>query len=352
MSDGETHRSTDLVRNALQLAALGALVFGSLWILRPFLISAIWAAMIAIATFPLLLHAQRWLAGRRSLAVALLTLALLLVLVVPLYLGVSAIVSNAEEIGNWSREMASWSVPQPPAWLDAVPLVGAKLAGEWRALAAASPEEIAARVTPYARSVARWLVSEMGSVGALLVQFLLTVGFTAILYARGETAAEGAQRFARRLAGARGEDAARLAGQAIRAVALGVVVTAVVQTTLVGLGLAVARVPFAGILVALSFMLSIAQIGPAPILIGAVIWVYSRDGAVLGSVFLVWAILSSTVDSVVRPVLIRRGADLPLLLIFAGVVGGLIAFGVVGLFVGPVVLAVGYMLLIEWMGES
>jgi predicted PurR-regulated permease PerM len=352
MSEAESQRSANLVRSALQLAALGALVLGSLWILRPFLIAALWAAMIAIATWPLLVQAQRRLAGRRSLAVTLLTLVLLLVLVVPLYLGVSAIVSNADQIASWSREVASWSVPQPPDWLDGVPLVGAKLAGEWRALAAASPEEIAARVTPYARSVARWLVSEVGSVGGVLVQFLLTVVITAILYARGEVAADGALRFARRLAGASGEQAAQLAGQAIRAVALGVVVTAVVQTALVGLGLVVARVPFAGILIALSFMLSIAQIGPAPILIGAVIWVYSTDGGLWGSVFLAWAILCATVDNVVRPVLIRRGADLPLLLIFAGVVGGLIAFGVVGLFIGPVVLAVGYMLLLEWMRET
>ncbi len=352
MSETETGRSADLVRSSLQLAALAALLLGTLWILRPFLLSAIWAAMIAIATWPLLLQVQAWLAGRRSLAVTLLTVVLLLVLVVPLYLGVSAIVSNVDEIGSWTREVATWSVPQPPEWLEGVPLVGAKLAGQWRALAAATPEQLATQVTPYLRDLARWFVSEVGSIGALLVQFLLTVVLTAILYARGEDAAQGAERFARRLAGARGVEATQLAGQAIRAVALGVVVTAVLQTALVGIGLVVAAVPFAGILIALSFILSIAQIGPAPVLIGAVIFLYSRDGALWGSAFLVWALLCASVDNIVRPVLIRRGADLPLLLIFGGVVGGLVAFGVVGLFIGPVVLAVGYMLLLEWMKES
>jgi len=352
MSETEARRSTDLVRGSLQLAALGALVLGSLWILRPFLIAGIWATTIAIATWPLLLWLQARLAGRRALAVTLLTLVLLLVLVVPLYLGVSAIVSNAEEISNWSRELATWTVPQPPEWLEGLPLVGSKLAGQWRALAAATPEELATQVTPYLRDLARWFVSEVGSVGAMLVQFLLTVVLTAILYSRGDQAAQAAQRFARRLAGARGEEAAQLAGQAVRAVALGVVVTAVVQTALVGLGLVVAGVPFAGILIALSFILSIAQIGPAPLLIGAVIFVYSRDGVLWGSAFLAWSLVCASVDNVVRPVLIRRGADLPLLLIFGGVIGGLVAFGVVGLFVGPVVLAVGYTLLVEWMDES
>jgi predicted PurR-regulated permease PerM len=211
-----------------------------------------------------------------------------------------------------------------------------KAAAAWSALAAEGPGELAERVTPYTRDLARWFVSEVGNVGALFLNFLLTVAFTAILYANGEAAAGGVERFATRLAGVRGEKAARLAGQAIRAVAL---------------GLALVGVPFAAILTVLSFILAIAQIGPAPVLIGAVIWVYSQQGAVWGTGFLIWALLCGSIDNFVRPVLIRRGADLPLLLIFGGVIGGLIAFGVVGLFIGPVVLAVAYMLLLDWMHE-
>ncbi|MFI5317769.1 MAG: AI-2E family transporter YdiK [Myxococcota bacterium] len=352
MNENRHDRSAELARSALQLVALGALVATSLWILRPFLIAATWATMIAIATWPLLERTQALLAGRRALAIALLTLILLLALVVPLYLGIGAIVDNAEQIADWSHSLATWSVPQPPDWLQGVPLVGGKLASEWRALAEAGPEELAARVTPYARDLARWFVSEVGSIGALLVHFLLTVVFTAILYSRGEAAARAAEQFARRLAGAQGEKAARLAAQAVRAVALGVVVTALVQTALVGLGLGVAGIPFAAILTALCFVLSVAQIGPAPVLLGAVIWVYEVDGVLWGTAFLVWAILCSSVDNVIRPVLIRRGADLPLLLIFAGVIGGLVSFGVVGLFIGPAVLAVAYMLVLDWMAES
>src|SRR6185369_1180307 len=186
----------------------------------------------------------------------------------------------------------------------------------------------------------------------LLVQFLLTVIVAAILYRNGEAAVRGAGRFARRLMGPRGEDVLRLAAQAVRAVALGVVVTAIVQSGLGGIGLAIAGVPFVAVLTALMFVLGIAQVGAGPVLIVAVIWVYAKSGTAWGTGFLVWSIFCGTLDNVLRPMLIRHGADLPLLLIFAGVLGGLIAFGVIGLFIGPVVLAVAYTLLVDWVSQG
>jgi len=142
-----------------------------------------------------------------------------------------------------------------------------------------------------------------------------------------------------------------LAGQAIRAVALGVVVTAVVQTAVTGLGLFIAGIPFAGLLTALVLLLCIAQVGPVLVLVPAVIWLYWSGHSGWGTVLLVWSVPVLLLDNVLRPILIRRGADLPLLLIFAGVIGGLIAFGIIGLFVGPVVLAVAYTLLNQWIEQ-
>jgi len=133
---------------------------------------------------------------------------------------------------------------------------------------------------------------------------------------------------------------------------MGVVVTAILQSILAGLGLLVAGVPFPALLTLLMFLLSVAQIGPAPVLIGAIVLVYYQSGVLWGSGLLVWSIFCVTLDNVLRPMLIRRGADLPLLLIFAGVIGGLIAFGVIGLFIGPVVLAVAYTLLLDWVSEG
>jgi len=343
---------SDLARRALQLLFLGALIATSFWILRPFLPALAWAVMIAVATWPLLLHLQAWLGGRRTPAVAVMTLVLLLILVVPLFFGIAAIVENTERIAGWSKSLATLTIPQPPGWVETLPLIGAKVAARWRHLAALAPDEIVPRLAPYLQSLVLWFVRQVGSIGLLLVHFLLTVIFAAILYANGEAAALGTRRFARRLAGQQGENAVHLAAQAVRGVALGVVVTAIVQSALAGIGLVIAGVPFAKILTALMFILAVAQIGPVPVLIGAVIWVYVKSGAVWGTGFLVWAIFCGTIDNVLRPMLIRRGADLPLLLIFAGVIGGLVAFGVIGLFIGPVVLAVAYTLLAAWVSED
>jgi predicted PurR-regulated permease PerM len=143
-----------------------------------------------------------------------------------------------------------------------------------------------------------------------------------------------------------------LGWQAIRAVALGVVVTALVQSVLGGIGLAVTGIPAATLLTVLIFICCVAQLGPLLVLVPAIIWLYWSGDTTWGTVLLVWSCLVATLDNVLRPVLIRMGADLPMLLILSGVIGGLLAFGMIGLFIGPVVLAVSYRLLTAWMNEA
>jgi predicted PurR-regulated permease PerM len=180
----------------------------------------------------------------------------------------------------------------------------------------------------------------------------LTTIIAAIMYANGEIIRSGVLSFARRLAGPQGAEVAILAAKAIRGVALGVVLTAIIQAGLGGVGLAVTGVPAVALLTAVMFMLCLAQVGPALVLIPAVIWLYREDGALWGTVLLVFSLLAVTLDNFIRPVLIKKGADLPLIMIFAGVIGGLIAFGIIGLFIGPVVLAVTYTLLKAWVTGS
>jgi predicted PurR-regulated permease PerM len=348
----EAEPRSDLIRTTLQLLFVGVLVAGTFWILRPFLIALVWAATIVVASWPVYQKLLVGLGGRRGVAVSAMTVALLLVLVVPLYLAITTIVENVDRIGEWSKALEISSIPPPPAWVETIPLVGAKLAAAWQDIATSSPEDLSIRFLPYARMVVGWFALQAGGVGLMLVDFLLTVAICAILFANGERAADGIERFARRLAGEQGVDAALLAAQAVRAVALGVVVTALVQSCLGGIGLKVAGVPFASLLTAAMFILAVAQIGPAPVLIPVVVWAYWHFGAVWGSVMLAWCAVVGIMDNFLRPVLIRRGANLPLLLIFAGVIGGLIAFGVVGLFIGPVVLAVAYTLLASWVNDS
>ena len=205
---------------------------------------------------------------------------------------------------------------------------------------------------PYADDATRWFVGQVGGFGVLLFQFLLTVVIAAVMYASGEFAATLVRKTARRIGGERAVGAVDLAGGAIRGVALGVGVTALVQSLLGGIGLAVAGVPGAGLLTAVMFMLCIAQIGPFPVLVPAVIWVFWSGDTTWGVVLAIWSLVVGTLDNVLRPVLIRMGADLPLLLIFAGVIGGLLSFGLVGIFVGPVILAVAYTLLVAWVDDA
>jgi predicted PurR-regulated permease PerM len=181
---------------------------------------------------------------------------------------------------------------------------------------------------------------------------LLTVVISAILYANGEAAAQGLIRFGRRLAAQRGEHIIRLAGQSIRAVALGVGVTAVAQTAFSGIGLALAGVPFAALFTAIILMLCIAQLGPFLVLLPAVAWLYYAGHPAWGTFLLVWSAVAGTMDNFLRPVLIKRGADLPLLLIFAGVIGGLLSIGMIGLFIGPMILAVSYTLVGDWIEQG
>jgi predicted PurR-regulated permease PerM len=342
-------RSWDLTRILLAVVAIGGLIAASFWVLRPFLPAVIWATMIVVATWPALRAVEARLWRRRSLAVVVMTLAMLAILAVPLTMGVVAIVERADDVVTWSRALAARPLPGLPDWVAGLPLVGQRIAAEWQKLASTSPDELAARVTPYLRDIARWLIVRAGGVGALLLQFLLTVVVAAMLYAKGEAVTSGVLAFARRLAGEDGVRVAILSAGAIRAVALGIVVTALVQSAIGGIGLAVTGVPHAFLLTCVMVMLGVAQIGPAPVLLGGLIWLYASGETFWGTVLLVWALVTASLDNILRPILIRKGADLPLVLVIAGVLGGLLAFGLIGLFVGPVVLAVTYTLLLAWV---
>jgi predicted PurR-regulated permease PerM len=342
--------SRDLVRIVLGVFTIVVLIGGALWILRPFLPALIWSTMIVVATWPLLLRLQRVLGGRRSLAAVVMTALLLVIVVAPLAVAVSTIVQQAARLSD--IKVAEIRIPLPPVWIEGVPVVGAKLVAEWRVYAAATPEELASKAAPYVTPVVSWIADRVGHFGTFLLHLLLTGLLCGVLYVSGETAALGVRRFARRLRGEAGDHLVLLAAGSIRAVALGIVVTAIVQTALGTVGVVVAGVPYVAIFAALMFVFCIAQLGPALPMLAAVGWLY-LDGATTAAIGLfVWTVIVGLLDNVLRPILIRRGADLPLLLIMAGVIGGLLSFGLVGLFVGPVVLAVAYTELTAWIAEQ
>jgi predicted PurR-regulated permease PerM len=344
--------SRDLARTMLQVLFLGALIAGTFWILQPFLLASIWAATIVVATWPVMLFVQARLWGKRGLAVTVMTLGLLLVLLVPLTLAIITIAHNADRIVGWAKSLMTFRIPPPPVWISGLPVVGSWLADQWAQMTAIGLEGVSERLAPYASTVAAWSAARVGGVGMMLLQFFLTVVIATILYAHGETAAAGVRRFARRLDETRGEGVVELSAQAVRAVALAVVVTAIVQSVLGGIGLVIVGVPFAPILTAIMLLGAVAQVGVGPVLVPAVGWLYWRGDSVWATVLLVWTVVVLSLDNFLRPLLIRKSADLPLLLIFTGVIGGLIGFGIIGLFIGPPVLAVAYTLTMAWLKDA
>jgi predicted PurR-regulated permease PerM len=339
-----------LSRIVLTVLVIGGLMAATFWILRPFLGAIIWATMIVVATWPMLLALQRRMGGRRWAAVTVMSVILLLVLIVPLSAAIGTVVSHVDDVVGWAKHLREFKLPPPPSWLPNVPLVGERLISLWQDVAAQGVHVVVVKITPYAGDVTRWFVGQMGSFGAVFIQFVLTVIAAAVLYAHGEAAADWMLRLGERLGGERGEAAVRLSGQAIRGVARGVVLTALLQSLVGGIGLWIADVPFATLLTALMFLLAVAQIGAGPLLLLVTIWLYWTGSPGLGTFLLVVTVIAATMDNFLRPWLIKQGAaDIPLLLIFIGVIGGLIAFGLIGIFIGPLVLAVTHTLLTHWL---
>lgn len=348
MTDDVAEIKPNLTQYTLGIAFIAMFALASLWVLSPFLLAFCWASTIVIATWPMMTVAQARLGGYRSLAVLAMTSLLLLVFILPLFLVVLTLLSHSQDILTWVNSASALQIPVAPNWVVGLPLVGERLAVYWNEMVSTG----FATIKPYARQVFGWFASQLGTVGSAFVHILFTLVIAAILYAQGDTAASGFRRFCVRLAGQRGDRAAVLAAKAVRGVALGVIVTAIAQTAVSGVGLAISGMPWAGPLTVLILALCIAQLGPTLVLVPSVIWMYVYADQRWATVLLVFAIIAGTMDNVLRPILIKRGADIPLLLIFAGVIGGLLSIGVVGIFVGPVVLAVSYRLLEEWVNEG
>ncbi|GAB2877966.1 AI-2E family transporter YdiK [Uliginosibacterium flavum] len=342
----------DLARTLLSICLTGVLLLASLWVLSPFLMAITWATMIVVASWPLLLILQRRLGGRRWLAATILIVGLWLALFLPFVLAISTLIHNSDEIITLAGSLKLLAAPQAPAWLAGLPYVGSKAAELWAQGVSMGVQGLTAKAAPYAGDMTKWFATRVGSLGMIMLQIALAIAISAILYMRGEVAAGALQRFARKLGGRRGDEMIILAAGAIRGVALGVGVTALVQALLGGVGLALTGIPFTAVLTALMFMLCIAQIGVVPVLVPAIVWLYWSDQPAWGTFLLIWMLIVVNLDNFLRPWLIRRGANLPLLLILAGVIGGLISFGLLGIFLGPLLLAVSYKLMGSWLQDD
>jgi predicted PurR-regulated permease PerM len=344
-----SYSSSDLTSTTLGVLFIGVLTASSLWVVLPFLSALLWATMIVISTWRLLLFVQSKLGGRRGPAAAVMTVVLLLVLVIPLGMAVGALMGNIDDILAKSNSLQTLQVPPPPEWVARLPIQGPELSAKWQRLSDQGPGSLSAALTPYASGTLRWLAARIGGVGGMILQFLLIVIISVVLYMNGETAARGIRRFATRLAGANGDRAAVLAAATIRGVATAVIITAMIQTAIAGTGLLIASVPGAGVLIAVALILNLCQLGPWLVMLPVLAWKFYTGDSLWGTVLLAFTVVAGTIDNFIRPVLIKKGADLPLLLIFGGVIGGIIGFGFMGIFIGPVILAVTFVLVSDWV---
>ncbi|WP_459676840.1 AI-2E family transporter YdiK [Acidisoma sp. 7E03] len=349
---GAPRTRADPTRLMMMLFFIGGLTLCSVWVLKPFLPATIWATTIVVAIWPLLLRLQRLMGGSRGLAVAAMTLIVVVLFVVPFWLAVTTILNHIDSLIGLAHAVVSFRLPPPPPWVETVPLIGYKLQEAWDKFQGSGIGKVLPSATPYIGSTAQWFLGSIGSFGRLLVQFILTTVIVAIMSTHGEAGASVALAFGGRLGGERGRQMVVLGARAIRAVALGVMLTSLVDAAVGGIGLVIAGVPLATLLTAVMFIFCVAQVGPGIVLIPADIWMYVSGQYLMGTVLLVITVVAIAIDNLMRPLLIRKEANLPMLLVLVGVLGGLGAFGLIGLFIGPAVLAVAYTLLRAWIAEE
>ena len=342
---------TQLISDAIVLACIAALLFGVLAVLRPFLPAILWATIIVVATWPIMLHVQRLCGGRRGVAVAAMSAGLFTVIVAPVALLLGTLIARLPELRDLGGRLLAGPWPGPPAWLARIPY-GAQLTASWQQAALRTPEYWAEIVKPYLSKAAVWLSQHLGTLGGITIDFLLTLVLVVVFYQHGEALAKLTQKLARRVGGERGTESALLAGRAMRAIAAGVVLTALVESILSGLGLWVTGIPAAGVLTSVIFMLCVMQLGAMPVLVPAALWLIFQQQLGWGIALAVWALLMSIGEGILRPWLIQRGAKLPFMLVLGGVIGGLLAFGVAGIFIGPVLLAVAQRIMERWAAEA
>lgn len=341
------------VRTALRLLIIGSLLLAVLYILWPFLPSMLWSAFIVITVWPGLDWLQNRFRWSRATCALLLAVALIGFVIGPLLAGIFTLAENGETLFHDAKAAVEKIPDAPPNWVGELPLVGPRLAETWRD-AASGDAGLRARLGPAVQAGGRWLFSQVGAVGGLLLQFFLVVVFTLVFYLKGETLDELTRRLTDRIGGEQALQARDQARQAIRAVALGVVVTALLQGGLALIGLLIAGVPLAILFAFICFLLAIAQIGAALPLLAVAGWLYWGQGEAGWAAFMaVWGlVVVGGVDNIIRPLLIKRGMSMPMTLVFLGVIGGLLAYGLIGVFLGPTLVAIAYTLLLAWLAES
>lgn len=340
----------DVIQFAIRIGLLAFLVYWSFVLVRPFIPILVWSMVLAVALYP----AYSWLAGklggRSGLSAILTTVLSLIVVIGPVaWLGlglVEGLRGLAAQLGS-----ASLAVPAPPDGVKAWPLVGDRIFELWN-LASTNLDGALKTVAPHLRPMAGPVLGMAGGAGAGILKFLLSLVLMGFMFVPGPQMVRGVRTFLLHVIPERSDEFLALAGATIRTISRGVIGIAVLQSLLAGIGFELARVPGAGLLTFVALFLGIIQIGPSIVILEVLVWCWSTMETTTALLFTVYLIPVSLLDNVLKPIVMGHGLKTPMLVIFIGVLGGTIAHGIVGLFVGPIILAVGWELLAAWMREG
>ena len=338
-----------LNNDRLLVQILLLVLFGaSFWVMAPFWSALFWGAVLAFASWPLMVLLTRWLGGRESLAAGILTLGWMLLVAVPLvWLGFN-LADHVRDVVALIKDIQVDGLPAAPNWLGSIPFVGERLVATWDSIDQQGAA-LMVSIKPYLGQVGNWLLARSAQIGGGILELTLSLVFVFFFYRDGPRLAMFVHRLLERLIGDRAGYYIELVAGTVQRVVNGVIGTAAAQAVLALIGFLIAGVPGALVLGVVTFLLSLIPMGPPLVWIPATAWL-AWKGDYTYAVFLgVWGtFIISGVDNVLKPYLISRGGNLPLVIVLLGVFGGLIAFGFIGLFIGPTLLAVAYSLLTDW----
>ncbi|QQP92926.1 AI-2E family transporter (plasmid) [Skermanella sp. TT6] len=336
------------VQEAAGLVLLLALAVGCFVILRPFLAAILWAVILTFSTWPIYRFLVKRLGGREGPAAVVMTLLVALVLLLPLVILGSRLAEGVVGLAEGIRSLLQQGPPPPPRWIADLPFLGPDLTRAWEEMAH-DGAGLAESLRPYVGPARDWALAQGAALAGGIFETAVSVLTAFFLYVHGTAVVRMADAVFRRVAGDRSRRLMEIAGSTIKGVVHGVLGTALVQAVLATAGFWVAQVPGAFLLGFLSFFLSLFPGGLLLAWIPAAAWLFAEGQREWGIFIIIWNLLVvGTIDNFLKPYVISRGGSLPILMILFGVMGGIIAFGFIGIFLGPTLLAIGYSLIQEW----
>ncbi|MCP4577708.1 MAG: AI-2E family transporter [Deltaproteobacteria bacterium] len=326
------------------------LLFWCFRIAQPFIQIFVWGIIIAIAVFPVYRRLNSILGGRKKLAAALVILLLLVIIIVPCVMFAASLVETAQKLSADFSE-GTLRIPAPPENIKSWPVVGQTFHSFW-SLSSENLTAAVGQIAPHLKSLGLWLLNSAAGAGFGIVSFVISILIAGVLLANEARGAHVAKAVAVRLAGERGTDLVKLSRATVRSVARGILGVALIQAILAGLGCLVVGVPGAGLWALLVLILAVIQLPTFIILAPIVVYVFYTTSMVPAVLFAIWNVLVGGCDSFLKPLLMGRGVDVPMLVVFIGAIGGFILNGIVGLFIGAIILSLGYKLFELWLNEN